>query len=313
MAKKGQTVFITGAGGFLGSHLCDAFLKEGYTVFGAIRGDDTRIKHLLGHTDFKAVTVDFTNEREITEALVAVSPDALVHAGALNPKEPLASPLPYLEANERGTLLVLEAARKARVRKFVYISSMSVYDKARLTLPVSEAHPVLPNDFYSATKYAGELWSRLYSEQFGLHVAILRCSGIYGPRRYFGSVYNFITSALARTPLTIERPIGWDLVSVKDVATAVVQSLHVLDRRAFDVFNIGSGVLTNIEDLAKLIIRESDSRSEIVYSPGFKKKTPSQFYFDISKAREHLDFKPTALQDGIRDYITSLKDSKNSS
>ncbi|HBV01200.1 MAG TPA: hypothetical protein DEF00_02260 [Candidatus Taylorbacteria bacterium] len=312
MTKKTQKVFVTGAGGFLGSHLCDAFLLQGYAVFGTTHEDDSRVAHLRGNKDFKAIELDFTNEREMAYTLADIMPDAVVHAGALNPKEPIASPTPYFEANERGTLTVLEAARKAKVRKFVYISSMSVYDKNKLTLPVSEEHPVSPNDFYSASKYAGEMWSLLYGETLGLQVAVLRCSGIYGPRRHFGAVNNFVKNALAHKPLTIDRAMGWDLVNVKDVAMAVVQSLNVLGRRTFDVFNIGSGVLTNIEELARLIIRETNSRSIIAFGPDFKKKTPFNFYFNINKARKLLRFEPSTLQDGIRDYVKSLKVEANS-
>ena len=307
MATKKQKVFITGAGGFLGSHICDAFLEQGYAVFGAIRKDDSRVGHLRGDKDFKTVSLDFTNEKETAEILADISPDAVVHAGALNPKEPIASPFPYLEANERGTLSVFEAARKANVLKFIYISSMSVYDKSKPTLSVSETHPVSPNDFYSVSKYAGETWARLYGEYLGMQVTVLRCSGIYGERRHFGSVYNFVTHALAHKPLVIDRDVGWDLVSVKDVAEAVVQSCQMLDRRTFEVLNIGSGVETKIEELANLVIRESDSRSKIVCAPDSKKKPPFHFYFDISKARELLGFEPATLQKGIRAYIKILK------
>ena len=147
--------------------------------------------------------------------------------------------------------MVLEAARKAGAQKFIYISSMSIYDKTQLTPPISEEHPVSPNDFYSASKYAGEVWSRLYGESSRLRVAVLRCAGMYGPRRHSGAVGNFIARALANEPLEIERDIGWDLVYVTDIATAVVESLNFLDSRRFGIFNIGSGTETNIQELEK--------------------------------------------------------------
>src|SRR3989338_2225060 len=184
MTEKKQRIFITGAGGFLGSHLCDAFLERGDTVCGSLRGGDARIAHLRGNARFTTVALDFTNEDKTTDALAAFHPDGVVHAGALNPPEPILSPFPFFEANERGTVVVLEAARKAGAQKFIYISSMRIYDKTQLTPPISEEHPVSPNDFYSASKYAGEVWSRLYGESSRLRVAVLRCAGIYGPRRH---------------------------------------------------------------------------------------------------------------------------------
>ena len=116
-----------------------------------------------------------------------------------------------------------------------------------------------------------------------------------------------MSNALTGKPLEINRNIGWDLVYVKDVADAVVQSFQALDRRTYDIFNIGSGIETNVEELAQLVIHEAGSKSQVFLHPDFRKKVASHFYFDISKARKLLGFRPLALQDGIKECIKALQ------
>jgi len=205
MAHQKHKVFITGAGGFLGSHLCDAFLAEGFEVCGTVLSGDKRLTHLKSHPHFKTTSLDLTDAEKTTKAVAAYAPDALVHAAAYNPEKPVTSPLPYFEGNERATVSVLNAAHSAGVKKLVYVSSMSVYDKKQLTLPVSENNPVHPSDFYSVTKYLGEEWCKLYGELFAIHTTILRCAGIYGPRREYGAVSAFIEHARVGRPLELER------------------------------------------------------------------------------------------------------------
>ena len=307
MTKKKQKIFITGAGGFLGSHLCEAFLEQGFEVCGTVLHGWERVAHLSGHARFKTVSLDLTDAEATARAVAECGPDGVVHAAAFNPQSPVESPFPFLEGNVRATVSALNATQKAGVKKFVYISSMSVYGKGQLTLPVSEEHPVRPGDFYSATKHMGEEWCKLYRELFGIHTTVLRCAGIYGPRRDYGAVSNFILNARAGGHLELERNIGWDLVYVKDVATAVVQSFEARDRPSGNMFNIGSGVETNVEELARLVIRETDSNSTVRFGAEYTSKPPSHFYFDISKARRLLGFNPIPLERGIQETVQFLQ------
>ncbi|MAF43248.1 MAG: hypothetical protein CMI54_03635 [Parcubacteria group bacterium] len=300
-----KKVLVTGANGFLGSHLAEELLKKGYQVFGLIFGDAQKIKHLRGFKNFKPLVGDMTDFRKMLTLFKKYRPECVFHTAALHSPVEIDSPFPFFEPNVRGTLNLLEACRISKVKSFVYSSSMSVYGKADY-LPVDEEHLTRPHDFYSLTKFLGEECCRLYAKKYGLRVIILRYVGIYGLRRDWGAITNFIRNALKNKPLSILNNINWDIVYVKDICRANIAALEKA-KAGFELINIGSGQEVNIKDVARQIKKMSGSKSKIKIGKRALGPVSSHFYFDIKRAKRLLGFKPSSFQKTVSQYIKELK------
>lgn len=302
-----KKLLITGAGGLLGSHVCEAAAKRGYRVFGLVRGSEKKVKHLLNLPNFSVVRGDITNYKKIFAILKKIKPNGVLHTAALYTPKKIDKPFPFHETNTTGTINLLEACRVNNVKKIIYISSMSVYDKKRIKLPVSESHSLGPNNFYGTSKLTAEQWCELYAKVYGINIIILRCSGIYGPRRSNGAVSNFVKNAINEKTIFIENNVSWDMVHVADVGEASLAALRNASKLHFEIINIGSGQEIGIVELAKQIIKLAKSPSKIKYGKYFTQTASFRFYFDIHKAKKLLNFKPRPITAGLKSYVRSLK------
>ncbi|MBL7124608.1 MAG: NAD-dependent epimerase/dehydratase family protein [Dehalococcoidales bacterium] len=302
-------VLVTGAGGFLPSHLCDGLVERGYEVIGLFHTSQKRIKHLKNNKNFQAIKGDITNYDEILESLKANPVDGIFHTAALHTPKEISSPFPYFEPNVRGTLDLLEACHSQNIKRVIYTSSMGVYGRAPKYLPVDEKHPVSPFDFYSLTKLQGEMLCELYASKYGFNVIILRCSGIFGPRREWGGVANFVKGAIQNKPPIVLSDIKWDTIYVKDAVSAHISAFENIDKFQFEVFNIGRGEEISTLDLANLIVSISASTAKPEFSGDSR---PFRFYFDITKARELLNFAPCPIEESLTEYIKLEARSENS-
>lgn len=297
-------VLVTGAAGFIGAHVCESLLEKGYEVIGTFHASKEKIKHLENNKNLEIVKVDIANPEEVSKIFENYTLDGVFHLAALLPPTKTDGPLPYFEANVRGTLNVLEACRLKNVGKFVYSSTMGVYGQEIAYLPVDESHPINPHDFYGLSKFHGEELCRLYARKYGLKTIILRYAGVYGAGKNDGAIYNFVKNALENKPIKILSNISWDTVYVKDVAKANFQAFEKLDGVSLETINIGSGKEVHINELANLIIKLSNSASKLEVG----KNLPSfRFYYNIAKARKLLNFAPTPLDECLLEYIQLVK------
>lgn len=309
MNKKTSTrkkvVLVTGATGFIGSHLCDALLEKGYKVVGLAHGDEERIKHLKKNKAFKIVRGDITDFKKIFKIFKKYKFTGIFHTAGVIPlgREP-ENPFPFFEVNVKGTLNLLEACRLLNIKKFIYSSSMSVYGEEIKYLPVDEKHPVNPSNFYGLSKWQGEEFSKLYARNYDLNVITLRYVGVYGPRREEGVVATFAKNAISNKPLKILSDTSWDIIHVRDVVKANIRAFEKAAELKKEVINIGSGEEINVKDLAKRIIEISGSKSKLK----FNKVLPFfRFYFNINKAKKLLGFKPLSPAKGLTQYIQEIK------
>jgi len=277
-SNKLKRVLVTGADGFIGSHLCGVLKKKGYEVFD-LEGADIR------------------DPEAVLSVLKKCKPDGVFHLAAIINSE---NNNGFFDVNSRGTLNLLEACKIAGVRNFIYSSTMMVYGKPQY-LPVDEKHPVYPETFYGLSKRIGERLVEFYSKNYNLNAVILRYSGVYGPGKKQGAVPNFIANALQGKPLEILEDINWDIVHVSDVAKANASALEEAQGLKFEIINIGSGKEIGIKELAKKIIGISKSKSKIIIPE--QSLPPPHFYFNITKAEKLLNFNPilddTALASDI--------------
>lgn len=293
-------VLVTGAAGFIGSHVCESLLEKGYEVIGTFHTTKEKIKHLENNKNLEIVKVDIANFEEVSKIFEDYSLDGVFHVAALHSPTKIDSPFPFFEPNVGGTLNILEMCRLKNVRKFVYSSTMSVYGKEITYLPVDEKHPTNPHDFYSLTKLQGEEFCKLYAKEYGLGTIILRYAGVYGPRREWGALYTFVKNALENKPIKILSDLSWDIIYVKDIAEANIRAFERLNELSFEIINIGRGKEIRIKDLANQIIKLSNSASKLEVAenlPSFK------FYYDITKAKELLNFIPRSIDECLLEYI----------
>lgn len=303
--KTKNKVLVTGATGFIGSYLCEALLKEGYSVLGLAYGDKKKIKNL--NKNFKLLECDVSSFKVVEKIIKKYKPEGILHLAAILPKTSNDNPFPFLDINVGGTLNIMEACRLHNVKKVIYSSSMSVYGKNPEYLPVDEKHPVRPYNFYSLTKLLAEEVCSFYAMEYGINVAVLRYSGVYGANRHGGAVANFVKNATKGNPLTISNNISWDIVHAEDVAKANISAFKKLNNFKFEIINIGSGKELNIKDLAEKIIKSSSSKSKIKISNNFYSAQQSHFYYNISKAERLLEFKSQDFDVVIEKYINQVR------
>jgi UDP-glucuronate 4-epimerase len=183
-------VLITGAAGFIGSHLSERLLSEGRTVVGVDNFDDfydpqikrSNIADCLKNKNFQLVEADIRDQAAMDETVKDI--DIIVHLAAKAGVRPsIAQPLLYADVNVSGTTVLLEAAKKQRIGKFIFASSSSVYGNNE-KVPFSEDDnfdfPISP---YAATKKAGELICHTYHHLYGISLTCLRFFTVYGPRQ----------------------------------------------------------------------------------------------------------------------------------
>jgi UDP-glucose 4-epimerase len=302
-------ILVTGGAGFIGSHVVDRLVDEGFEVRVLDNLSSGKINNISGH--FDAGTVDFVrgdvrSVDDINKSLKGVW--AVIHLAALV-SVPLSIQDPKLtyDINLVGTLNLLRASAQVGVKKFVFISTCAVCGDPEF-LPVTELTKPNPISPYAESKLLGERYCLGFSDRGILPSAVLRFFNVYGPRQgmndYSGVITIFADRSREGLPLTIygDGLQTRDFVNVKDVAGFVLSALQSAPAVG-EIFNVGSGSATTINELAKTIIELSDSESEISY----KKPRAGDIknsYADISKGQKLLGYCPkVSLRDGLRSLL----------
>lgn len=291
-------VLVTGASGFIGSHVCDALVDSHHDVIALVRDDIRRIAHLVGEPNFSVAKCDVTDFNLTAKVIRERLPSVVIHLSGATPNSPLNSPQQLILNNTLGTASVLEAAASANVRCVIYSSSYSVYGKAPDVSPINESSPLHPGDAYGLTKMQGEELCKLYCDSGRFGAIVLRLSGVYGPRRRNGAVYSFVTNALNQTQSSLDSDVSWDIVYVKDVARACLTSMSIA--AGYDVINVGGGRAVSIKALVEQVYREVGIAPR--YTLRSAERPPSSF-LDISKAKERLNYEPTPLSSALAECV----------
>jgi UDP-glucose 4-epimerase len=263
-------ILVTGAAGFIGSHVCDHLLSAGHDVIGVDDLSHGKLENLAaarGSDRFVFERLDITDPG--LEALFdRIRPDVVCHLAAqIDVRISVADPQLDLRLNVAGTVNLLEAARRTGVRKVVFTSSGGSIYGTPTDLPVDETAPVRPESQYAAGKAAGELYLNVYAALYGLAWTSLALANVYGPRQdphgEAGVVAIFGTRMLSGQPTKIfgDGTSTRDYVHVSDVADAFVRSVHpgAGDGRRF---NIGTGRQTNVRELHTLVAKTAGAPDE---------------------------------------------------
>ena len=302
-----MNILVTGATGFIGSHLCRALLEEDHEVFGLSRSrEDGRLASLTSHDCFHVVSGDVRSLPAIQSIIEQNNVDAVIHLAAYATygiTEADQNPA-YLENNVAGTLSILQASLLSKCSRVIYSSTRDVYGVPRY-LPLDESHPTKPLNFYGLTKLQGESYCDFYARNYGLHCMVLRYAGVYGPGKNKGAICNFIRAALENQPLKISSDANQtrDFVYVKDVVSATVKALDIVSEVGFDTLNIGSGRETSLNELAAKIIGLTGASIDFACAPG---DSDDRFVLDITRAQRVLGYKPRSIDDALSEFIHFL-------
>jgi len=309
MPKK---VLVTGGAGFIGSHVVDRLVTEGYQVRvldDLSTGKLDNIQRHLNSGKVELVKGDIRDASLVEDSLDGVN--AVLHFAALV-SVPLSIENPNLtfDINLAGTLNLLRASAEKHVDRFVFISSCAVCGDPE-SLPVTEQTKPNPISPYAESKLLGERYCLGFSERQLLNAVVLRFFNVYGPRQtmndYSGVITRFLERCSQNLPLTIygDGSQTRDFVNVSDVASAVLASME--SKAKSEVFNVGSGKSTTIKELAQTIIELTGAGSEISYEPP-RAGDIKDSYGDISKAQKLLGYKPkVSLRAGLQTMVKEKK------
>ncbi len=296
-------VVITGAAGFLGSHLCDRFLADGHTVVGIdnfITGHPDNIAHLIGNDRFSIIRHDVS-----TYVYVPGDVDGVLHfASPASPVDYLELPIQTLKVGSLGTHNALGLA-KAKGARFLIASTSEVYGDP-LEHPQKETYwgnvnPVGPRGVYDEAKRFAEAITMAYHTYHGLDTRIVRIFNTYGPRmrpRDGRVVSNFIVQALNREPITIYGE-GRQTRSFCYVSDEVEGIFRLFMRGDHQPTNVGNPTEYTVTQLAELVVELTGSPAPIEHRP-LPQDDPRLRQPDITRARTMLQWEPNVtLREGL--------------
>jgi len=312
MEYKDRKILVTGAGGFIGSHLTEKLVNLGGIVRAFVRynsRNDLGLLEILSPFIKEKIDVfmgDLRDSESVREAMKDI--EIVFHLAAL-----IAIPYSYIrpreviETNVIGTLNVLNAARDYGVKKVIHTSTSEVYGTAQY-VPIDEKHPLQGQSPYSASKIAADKIAESFYRSYELPIAIIRPFNTYGPRQSARAVIpTIITQALTGDKIFLGslHPIR-DLTYVEDVIDGFIKMVEI-DDIIGEVINLGSGFGISIGELAKRIITLMGKNVEIVFDSRRVRPPKSEvekLIANNSKAVKLLHWEPkVSLDEGIKKTI----------
>jgi NAD dependent epimerase/dehydratase len=314
---KNIPVFVTGAGGFIGSHLVERLVREQARVTAFhhynSRGDWGLLEQLPANI-LREVRVVQGDIRDAATLMTAVRGHEIVfHLAALiGIPYSYVAPDAYVATNVQGTLNMLEAARAAGVRRFIHTSTSEVYGTARY-VPIDEKHPLQGQSPYSATKIAADKLVESYICSFEFPASVLRSFNNFGPRQSARAVIpTIISQALFADKIKLGSvsPVR-DFTFVEDTADAFIK-LALTELRVLEPVNIGNGAGISIGELAQRIVTLVGHDIPIVEDASRIRPSRSEvetLIADASRAKQLLGWTPmVSLSEGLTRTITFIKD-----
>ena len=299
---------VTGGAGFIGSHMVDLLLAQGYSVVVIDNLATGRAENLAQHRREPRVEFHEIDMCTVTaDSRLFKGADHVFHFGGIGDIVPsIERPLEYIRANVNGTLAVLEASRHARVRKFVYAASSSCYGMAT-ELPTTEQAPIRPEYPYALSKYLGESAALHWGQVYRLPVISIRMFNVYGPRvrttGAYGAVFGvFLAQKLHGKPFTVvgDGSQRRDFVYVTDVARAYLMAAESAE--SGQVFNLGAGDPQTINRLIELM------GGDVVHVPK-RPGEPDCTWADVGRIRRALGWKPeVSFPDGVAAMLGQIEE-----
>ena len=312
MPRGFSEILVTGGAGFIGSHIVDRLLDEGFhvrVVDDLSTGEKKNLTQHEGKQSFQFIEGNICNFDLVKKAIKGA--DAVFHEAALvSVTSSVENPLLTNEVNVTGTVNLLKACVDAQVKRLVFASSCAVYGDSEI-LPKHENLMPMPLSPYAVSKLAAENYVKVFHDVYGIETVILRYFNVYGSRQKSGP-YSGVISVIINCLLENKAPTIYgdgnqtrDFVNVKDVVEANMLALSKREAVG-EVFNISSGEAITINKLAETIqeIMEKTSLKAVHAEPRAGDITHS--YGDITKARKKLEYEPKVqLEKGLSELVKS--------
>lgn len=315
---QSRVVLVTGAAGFIGSHVCEALLSRGDRVVGLDNFDpfysrglkDANLRAIRQHPHaadrFEFIQADITNASDMRALVARVQPIALVHlAGKAGVRPSLADPAGYVNANVLGTAALLEACRAAAqgLDRMVIASSSSVYGNNKKTPFAEDDRVDEPISPYAATKKATELIAHAHWSITRTPTACLRFFTVFGPRqRPDLAIANFMQRIAAGKPITVfgDGSMRRDFTFINDIVHGVLAALDRIPQHGFRVWNLGSDRPIRLDEMVASVTKVV-GRTPILDrrppQPGDVEAT----WADLTRARAELDYATrTSFDQGLQ-------------
>jgi len=307
---------VTGAAGFIGSHVCEALLAGGWRVTGIDCFDEfydpavkrRNLETSRQYANFSLCEADIRDAKAMDQALGG-EVNAVIHLAARAGVRPsIENPLLYQDVNVRGTCVLLEAARKHKIEKFLFASSSSVYGN-NSKVPFAESDNVdFPISPYAATKKAGELICHTYYHLYAMNITCLRFFTVYGARqRPDLAIHKFARLIEMGEPIPMfgDGTMKRDYTYYKDIVSGVLSALEHCN--GYRIYNLGNSSPVALKDLIAAIEQALGRRSQINQLPT-QPGDVVQTYADLTRVRAELGFEPgTDLQTGLREFVDWLR------
>jgi len=292
-------VLVTGGAGFIGSHIVDLYVKEGFEVVIADNLTTGKRKYLNENAKFYEVDV---RSGEFLEIVRKEKPDVINHhAAQIDVSTSIKDPMTDAHINVLGSINVLEACKEVKA-KLVYASSAAVYGEPEY-LGIDEKHPVNPISTYGISKHTPELYIYTYSKLYGLEYMVLRYSNVYGERqdpKGEGGVISILTDkALKDNVFTVfgDGEQTRDYIHVSDIAAANIMATKKVSNQ---IINISTGIPVTLNDAIKAFEAAAGKSMEIEYGAE-RKGDIKHSYLLNAKAGELIHWSPKVqLSDGLR-------------
>jgi len=298
---------VTGGAGFIGSHLVDHLLDQGRSVRvldNLVVGRRANLKKNDGNPHLRLIEADVADPAAVATAMAGA--ERVFHLAARADIVPsIQEPEAYFRANVDGTFCVLEAARRASIKRLVYVASSSCYGIPS-TYPTPETAPADPRYPYALTKYLGEQLAMHWAKVYQLPAVSVRFFNVYGPRARtsgtYGAVFGvFLAQLLAKEPLTIvgDGEQTRDFTFVADVVDALIAVAE--SDKVGEIYNVGSGQPVSVNELVRQL--GSPPSVQIPRRPG----EPDCTWADIGKIRRELGWEPkVSFADGVRVMLENI-------
>jgi len=308
---------VTGGAGFIGSHLCERLVKEGSEIICVDNFNDfydplikrRNVEGLQKKANFKLYELDILDFPKLQAVFEQNDIDVIIHLAARAGVRPsIKEPLLYQEVNVRGTLNLLELARRFNVPKFIFASSSSVYGNNK-KVPFSEQdnvdNPVSP---YAATKKAGELLAYTYHHLYDISISCIRFFTVYGPRQRPDMAIHKFTKLIdqgKKVPIFGDGNSQRDYTYISDIIDGLCSAIEYC--QGYEIYNLGDSRTVELKEVIQHIENLLNKKARLDFKP-FQAGDVWITYADISKAKAQLKYQPKIMfEKGMQNFIDWYK------
>ncbi|MBN3041113.1 MAG: NAD-dependent epimerase/dehydratase family protein [Candidatus Omnitrophica bacterium] len=299
-----NSLFVTGACGFIGSHLLAELVCQGFeaAILKLPQEDPWRIKHLLPR--IKVYEADLKDTLKIIEAVSDFRPQAIIHLAAQYKINHRSEEVPLLfQANSLGTASILEAAKETGVKHFINTSTFFVYDSSKQSF--KEEGRLKPFNLYALTKICSEKICSFYSQEYGINCLTFRLFPPYGPADNKRRLIPYLISSFIKgeQPKLTQGLQEWDFIYVRDIVEAYIKAVTNFNSSpGHEIFNIGTARPVRIKEIVEKIQDILGTNIEPLYGAVADRKNELMYVCaDNKKARKILSWEPKIdiLKDGL--------------